>query len=234
MADMTSQLGLDWALRKKADAAPKPADTRKAIDVIMDLYPPKWVDEIPPEWVENSKRYVRSGGGLPGEKVIVNDNTLSEAEKNLRLRQFHASRISQENAGRRDERLLWQWRLSNNQREQLELVGTNTLKIIFREDSSAERDKILAAIVEKTLAEKIQGTSQKISQALGDAGRFPEWIYTQLNPQGQAVIDEWHTWAEHRRQRREQRKPAFVSARPWVALVPLVAGALLFIATFIF
>jgi len=61
------------------------------------LRPPRMKPEdVEEEWINRSFDLVRDGGGLPGEKDIINDATLSVIGKRLRLREFHARRINRE------------------------------------------------------------------------------------------------------------------------------------------
>ena len=226
-ADFTSRLSLDW-LRKKPEGQ-KQQKTRKAVEIILELYP-----RVPPTAVENERVnetewLAGQGKGDPEHLMIIRDYPTHE-ERNRRIREDLAARDTQVNLTRRHDRLAWLDALSNSQAEQLEFLSDATLGQLFKEDNQAERDMILMAVVEKTVFENIQGTFRKFPNAVEKTKEFFRWAYGQLDARNRAAIDWYRNKVEHRRERRKVR-----GGRRLLYLIaaPGIFGLVMFIITLV-
>lgn len=232
LANVLSQLGFPgierWWRAQKGEAVQP--ETRHAVSVIMELFPTMEPWEVPDDWLEKSKRYARSGGGLPGERHIVNDNSISEERKNELLRDFHAERFSAPNRQRRKERLDWHERLSNHQRRQVELLPKDALKRLFTEERVEERNSILASVADRTFLQGVGVALDRAPQLQQEAEESLQRVYQRLDPENLSFVDELHNWAEQR-SRQFTREDAPVGTLPkWIVFVPAGIGAAIILA----
>lgn len=230
LPEALSHFRLEWLL-KKSDGQ-KPQETRKAVTVILDLYPRKKPQDIQDDRVNNAEWFAGQGKGDP-EHIAICQTFPSHEERNQRIREHIATREDRDNLDKRHERLTWYENIPDGKKEELELLHDTTLKQIFSEDDPAERDMILQAVVEKTLTEKIGDATRHLSDAWDQLDQRARQMYTQFDPSKRAIVDRWHRWAESRTQRREQGAALAVNLARWLVFVPGITGVVIIVVAFI-
>lgn len=193
-ADFTSRLSLDWLRKRPED--PQPLETRKAVEVILELYP----RVNPPDVLDDR---VNRAEWLAGERkgdsahIAICDETPRHEERNRRIREHIAARDDQVNLAKRHDRITWYEKIPDAQKRELELLHDATLKQLFKEDTLAERDLILKAVVDQTFLEKLKVAKDKAEQLIQER-------YGQLDDATRAALHRYVEWSEKRRRRREE------------------------------
>lgn len=225
-----SHLRLEWLLKKPEGQ--KPQETRKAVAVILDLYPRVRPQDIPDIRVNNAEWDAGQDKGDPEYVAICRETSIHE-ERNRRIRERMAARSDQANLDSRHDRLTWYENIPDGKKRELELLHDTTLKQLFSEDAPAERDIILKAVVEKTVTEKIGDAIRRFPDTLVQLDQYASQMYAQLDPSRRAIVDRWHHWAEGRTLRKEQRTALAVKLPRWFVFVPGVIGVIVIVVALV-